>query len=195
MRVKDQYLGVVLAFGVKLLPDAEEEIALSKIPVFKGDVLYHVLEEYSRWLETQRLAGAKAEMDLLIRPGKIKLLKGFVFRRSDPAIVGVEVLDGIIKPKYPLINSRGQRIGQVVRIQDQGKDVGEAGAGKQVAVSIDKPMVGRQILEGDVLYVDVPVQHARVLSSKFKEYLTPGELALLTEVATLSSGAVSSSLS
>jgi translation initiation factor 5B len=35
VRVKDPYLGVVLAFGVKLLPDAEEEIALSKIPVFK----------------------------------------------------------------------------------------------------------------------------------------------------------------
>jgi len=195
VRVKDQYLGVVLAFGVKLLPDAEEEIALSKIPVFKGDVLYHVLEEYSRWVETQRLAGAKAEMDLLIRPGKIKLLKGgFVFRRSDPAIVGVEVLDGIIKPKYPLINSKGQRIGQIVRIQDQGKDVGEAGAGKQVAVSIDKPMVGRQINEGDVLYVDVPVQHVRVLSSKFKDYLTPGELALLIEMATLTTGSTSSSV-
>jgi len=74
VHVKDPYLGVVLAFGVKLLPDAEEEIALSKIPVFKGDVLYHVLEEYSRWVDAQRLAGAKAEMDLLIRPGKIKLL-------------------------------------------------------------------------------------------------------------------------
>ncbi len=194
VHVKDPYLGVVLAFGVKLLPDAEEEIAISKIPVFKGDVLYHVLEEYSRWVDAQRLAGAKAEMDLLIRPGKIKLLKGFVFRRSDPAIVGVEVLDGIIKPKYPLINSSGRRIGQVVRIQDQGKDVGEAGAGKQVAVSIDKPMVGRQILEGDVLYVDVPVQHARVLSSKFKDYLTPGELALLSEMATLAPGTASSSV-
>jgi len=117
-----------------------------------------------------------------------------VFRRSDPAIVGVEVLDGIIKPKYPLINSRGQRIGQVVRIQDQGKDVGEAGAGKQVAVSIDKPMVGRQILEGDVLYVDVPPQHARVLASKFKEHLTPGELVLLSELPTLTAGAASSSV-
>ncbi len=193
VHVKDQYLGVVLAFGVKVLPDAEEEIALSKIPIFKGDVLYHVLEEYSRWVDAQRLAGAKAEMDLLIRPGKIKLLKGFVFRRSDPAIVGVEVLDGIIKPKYPLINSSGRRIGQVVRIQDQGKDVGEAGAGKQVAVSIDKPMVGRQILEGDVLYVDVPVQHARVLSSKFKEHLSPGELAILNELPTLSAGAATTS--
>src|SRR5438094_2208578 len=133
-------------------------------------------------------------MDLLIRPGKIKLLKGFVFRRSDPAIVGVEVLDGIIKPKYPLINSRGQRIGQVVRIQDQGKDVGEAGAGKQVAVSIDKPMVGRQINEGDVLYVDVQVQHSRVLSSKFRAYLSSGEIALLSELPTLTAGATSSSV-
>ena len=183
VRVKDPYLGVVLAFGVKLLPDAEEEIAISKIPVFKGDVLYHVLEEYSRWVDAQKIAGAKAEMDLLIRPGKIKLLKGFVFRRNDPAIVGVEVLDGIIKPKYPLINSSGRRIGQVIGIQDQGKAVEEAGAGKQVAVSIDKPVVGRQIFEGDVLYVDVPTQHARVLSSKFRDYLKPSELALLEEVA------------
>jgi len=183
VRVKDPYLGVVLAFGVKLLPDAEEEIAISKIPVFKGDVLYHVLEEYSRWVEAQKIAGAKAEMDLLIRPGKIKLLKGFVFRRNDPAIVGVEVLDGIIKPKYPLINRSGRRIGQVIGIQDQGKAVEEAGAGKQVAVSIDKPVVGRQIFEGDVLYVDVPAQHARVLSSKFRDYLKPSELALLEEVA------------
>ncbi|HET7405248.1 MAG TPA: translation initiation factor IF-2, partial [Candidatus Bathyarchaeia archaeon] len=192
VRVKDTYLGVVLAFGVKLLPDAEEEITISKIPIFKGDVLYHVLEDYSRWVQAEKMAGAKAEMDLLIRPGKIKLLKGFVFRRSDPAIVGVEILSGIIKPKYPLINSSGKRIGQVVRIQDQGKDVGEAGGGKQVAVSIDKPMVGRQINEGDVLYVEVPSQHARVLASKFRDYLSSGELALLEEVETLSRTGIAS---
>lgn len=194
VRVKDPYLGVVLAFGVRLLPDAEEEISTSKIPVFKGDIIYHVLEEYTRWVSAQRLAGAKAEMDLLIRPGKIRLLKGFVFRRSDPAIVGVEILDGIIRPKYPLINSGGKRIGQVVRIQDQGKDVGEAGAGKQVAVSIDKPMVGRQISEGDILYVDVPIQHARVLTSKFKDYLSPSELALLGEMTSIAAGATSTSV-
>lgn len=191
VRVKDPFLGVVLAFGVKLLPDAEEEISTSKIPVFKGDIIYHVLEEYTRWVNAQRLAGAKAEMDLLIRPGKMRLLKGFVFRRSDPAIVGVEILDGIVRPKYPLINTSGKRIGQVVRIQDQGKDVGEAAAGKQVAMSIDKPTVGRQISEGDVLYVDVPSQHARVLATKFKDYLSPSELALLSEMATISSSTTS----
>ena len=191
VRIKDPHLGVVLAFGVKLLPDAEEELSTSKIPIFKGDIIYHVLEEYTRWVSAQKLAGAKAEMDLLIRPGKIRLLKGFVFRRSDPAIVGVDVLVGIIKPKYPLLDANGRRIGTVLRIQDQGKDVVEAGVGKQVAVSIDKPMVGRQISEGDTLYVDVPPQHARALSSKFTDYLTPNEIELLAETATLSSARVS----
>jgi translation initiation factor 5B len=167
------------------LPDAEEEIKETGIPVFRADVIYRVLEDYSRWVEAQRSAGVKAEMELLIRPGKMKILKGFVFRRNDPAIVGVEVLEGTIKPKYPVINSSGKRVGTVLRVQDQGKDVPEVGAGKQVAVSIDKPIVGRHIFEGDVLYIDVPAKHAKTLSSKFRDYLSPGELALLDELANI----------
>lgn len=185
VRAKDRYLAAILCFNVRLLPDAEVELSVSGIPVFKGDIIYHVLEEYTRWVDAQKSAGVKAEMDLLIRPGKIRLLKGFVFRRSDPAIVGVEVLDGLIRPRYPLVNGSGKRVGVVLRIQDQGKDVGEAGVGKEVAVSIDKPMVGRHIFEGDVLYVEVPPQHVRALSTKFKDYLSPREVALLEELASL----------
>ncbi len=185
VKVKNRYLAAILCFNTKLLPDAEEEITISGIPAFKGDIIYRVLEDYTRWVQAEKVAGAKVEMELLIRPGKIRLLKGFVFRRNDPAIVGVAVVDGIIRPKYPLVNSSGKRVGVVLRVQDEGKDVGEAGAGKQVAVSIDKPTVGRHIFEGDVLYVDVPPQHARVLATKFKDYLSPGEVALLEELASL----------
>lgn len=187
VRAKDRYLGAILAFNVRLLPDAQEELTTSKIPAFRGDIIYQVLEEYSRWVQTEKSAGVKAEMDLLIRPGKIRILKGFVFRRSDPAIVGVEILDGRIRPKYPLVNAEGRTVGLILRVQDQGKDVDEAGAGKQVAVSIDKPMVGRHIFEGDTLYVQVPPQHARVLASKFKDYVSPRELAILDELANLTS--------
>jgi translation initiation factor 5B len=185
VRAKDPHLAAILGFNVRLLPDAEEEIKEAGIPVFRGDIIYRVLEDYSRWVEAKRSAGVKAEMELLIRPGKMKILKGFVFRRNDPAIVGVEVLEGIIKPKYPVINSSGKRIGTVLRVQDQGKELQEVGAGKQVAVSIDKPIVGRHIFEGDVLYIDVPPKHARTLSSKFRDYLSPAELALLDELANL----------
>ena len=192
VRAKDRYLGVVIGFNTKLLPDAEEEVKLSNIPIFRGDIIYHVLEEYTRWVEEQKSAGVKAEMNLLTRPGKVRLLKGFVFRRSGPAIVGVEILEGIIKAKYPLVNSEGKRIGTIQRIQDQGKDVGEAVSGKQVAVSIDKPMVGRHIFEGDVLYVDVPPQHVRVLMTKFKDHVSPRELRLLEELTALGKKVVTS---
>ncbi len=192
VRAKDRYLGVVISFNTRLLPDADEEVKNSNIPVFRGDVIYHVLEEYSRWVDEQKSAGVKAEMDSLTRPGKMRVLKGFVFRRSDPAIVGVEVLDGVIKAKYALVNTDGKRVGVILRIQDQGKDVGEAVQGKQVAVSIDKPMVGRHIFEGDVLYVDVPPQHARVLMTKFRDYVSPKELQLLDELAALGKKTVSS---
>src|SRR3989442_549594 len=185
VRAKDPYLAAILGFNVKLLPDAEQEIKETGIPVFRGDIIYRVLEDYSRWVEAQSAAGVKAEMELLIRPGKMRILKGFVFRRNDPAIVGVEVLEGIVRPKYPVINGSGKRIGVVLRVQDQGKDVPEVGAGKQVAVSIDKPIGGRHIFEGDILYVDVPPKHAKTLSSKFRDYLSPAELALLDELASL----------
>jgi translation initiation factor 5B len=182
VKSKDRYLAAIIAFNVKMLPDAEEEATATGIQVFRGNIIYHVLEDYSRWVTAQRTAGVKAEMDLLIRPGKIRILKGNVFRRSDPAIVGVEILEGVVRPKYPLVNEDGKRVGTVVHVQDQGKDVPEAGVGKQVAVSIDKPTVGRHIFEGEVLYVDVPPQHVKILASKFKDYLSPGEVALLSEI-------------
>src|SRR6058998_2776393 len=182
VKSKDPYLAAIIAFNVKMLPDAEEEATATSIQIFRGNIIYHVLEDYSRWVTAQRSAGAKAEMDLLIRPGKIRILRGNVFRRSDPAIVGVEILEGVVRPKYPLVNEDGKRVGTIVHVQDQGKDVPEAGVGKQVAVSIDKPTVGRHIFEGEVLYVDVPPHHVKILSSKFKDYLSPGEVALLSEI-------------
>ncbi len=185
VRAKDPYLAAIIAFNVKMLPDAEEEASASGIHLFRGNIIYHVLEDYSRWVTAQKSAGVKAEMDVLVRPGKIRIMKGYVFRRNDPAIVGVEVLQGVVRPKYPLLKDDGKRVGTIVRIQDQGKDVQEAGVGKQVAMSIDKPTIGRQILEGDVLYVDVPPQHVKTLSTKFRDYLSPNELALLEEISML----------
>src|SRR5256712_12602822 len=91
-------------------------------------------------------------MDLLIRPGKIRILRGNVFRRSDPAIVGVEILEGVVRPKYPLVNEDGKRVGTIVHVQDQGKDVPEAGGGKEGGGWLDKRTVGAHLFRGGVLF-------------------------------------------
>jgi len=169
---EDPILATILAFNVKVLPDAEEEAKTGRIPIFRSDIIYHMIEEYLRWSEERRVAGVKAELDALVRPCKAKVLSGFIFRRSKPAIVGVEVLSGRLKPKYPMIAQSGKKLGEIQRIQDKGNDLQEALASMQVAVSIEDGVVGRNIDEGDVVYTDVPERHLKTLMSKF-----PSELA------------------
>lgn len=182
---EDRLLRVILAFNVKVLHDAEEESKATETPIFQSDVIYHMMEDYLRWNEEQRSAGVKAELDALVRPCKAKFLPDFIFRRSKPAIVGLEIVSGRLKPKYPLISSSGKKLGHVQRIQDQGKDVHEAVVGAQVAVSIEDGVVGRNISEGDTIYVDVPEKHLKTLMTKFPSELIEGDRETVKELIQL----------
>jgi translation initiation factor 5B len=182
---EDRLLAVVLAFNVKVLPDGEEEAKAASVPIFQSDIIYHMMEDYLRWSEEQRTAGVKAELDSLVRPCKARILPGFIFRRSKPAIVGVEILSGRLKPKSPIITLSGKRLGDVQRIQDQGKDVQEALVGMQVAVSIEDGVVGRNISEGDVLYADVPERHLKTLMTKFPSELSESDQEVVKELIQL----------
>lgn len=183
--VEDRLLAVVLAFNVKILPDAEEEAKTASIPIFRSDIIYHMIEDYLRWAEEQRTAGVKAELDSLVRPCKARVLTGFIFRRSKPAIVGVEILTGRLRPKAPVISNSGKKLGEVERIQDKGNDVQEAQVGMQVAVSIEDGVVGRNISEGDILYTDVPERHLKTFTSKFSSELTEGDQETVKELIQL----------
>jgi translation initiation factor 5B len=179
---KNRLLGVVLGFNVKLLPDAEEEARKRGVPIIQADIIYDLLDKYSKWLEAERYADLKAELESHIRPGKIRVLPGLIFRRSKPAIFGVEVLAGKIGQKYPLINGEGKRIGEIMRIQDRGRDVSEAITGAQVAVSVDKAVIHRNVFEGDILYVAVPERSAKELLTRLRDHISPEEVEVLKEL-------------
>jgi len=174
--------GVVLAFNVKVLPDAEEEASIKGVQMFKEKIIYHLTDNYLSWLKTQREAKFEREFENLIKPGKIRILEGYVFRRAKPAIVGVEILAGRIKPKSVLVRAEdGEEVGEIQQIQEKGEALPEAQQGMQVAISIDKPMVGRHIFEKDVLYVKVPEDHTKALLKTFIDKLTTEEQGALNE--------------
>jgi len=178
--------GVVLAFNVKVLPDAEEEAANRNVQIFRENIIYRLVDDYLLWLKTQREAELEQEFEKLVMPGKIRIMKGYVFRRAKPAIVGVEIITGRIKPKYTLVRSKdGKEVGEIQQIQERGKALPEAGQGMQVAISIDKPMVGRHIFEKDLLYVKVPEHHAKALLTTFMDRLTMEEQEALNEYVNL----------
>ncbi len=179
---KDTILGVVLSFNVATLPDAKEEAKKWEIPIFESRIIYQLLEEYNEWAKNQRLAKITAELGTLIRPAKIKVLRGCIFRRSKPCILGIEVLVGTLKTEAPLIREDGKKVGQAHRIQDKGKDIKQVAAGSQVAVSIEEAIFGRNIFEEDILYVAVPQRDANILLSKFKDEISPEEETVLNEL-------------
>jgi len=178
--------GAVLAFNVKVLPDAAEEATVRNLPLFSENIIYSLIDNYMEWIKTRREAKLEREFERLVKPGKIRIMEGYVFRRARPAIVGVEVLAGRIKPKYVLVRKEDcKEVGEVQQIQEKGKALPEAGQGMQVAMSMGKPTVGRQIFEKDVLYVKVPEPHAKVLLTKFVDMLTVEEQEALSEYVNL----------
>ena len=53
-------------------------------------------------------------------------MKGFVFRRNDPAVFGAEIFVGTLRHKVPIMNQFGKKIGIVHQIQEKGKTMDEA---------------------------------------------------------------------
>ncbi|MEM3479056.1 MAG: translation initiation factor IF-2 [Candidatus Bathyarchaeia archaeon] len=185
VKEKEPLYGVVLAFNVKVLPDAEEEAKAHNIPIFWHNVIYHLIDEYIKWMRSEKETRERGEFERLVKPAKIKVLPGYVFRRSKPAIVGVEILAGQIKPRIRLMTGEGKEIGEILQIQDKGAAIPNAGKGRQVAISIDRPIVGRHFDEGDILYSHIPEEHARLLNSKFKDKLSADEMEALGEIITI----------
>jgi translation initiation factor 5B len=164
----EKYLGVIFAFNTKILDAAEEEASDSDIKIFSTNVIYKLLEEYEEWKKEEEETEKLMMMEKFLQPAKFRILPGYVFRQNKPAIVGVEVLGGIIKPKYPLMNSGGKRTGKIKEIQDKNKSVPEAKTGNEVAVSIEGVTVGRQVNENDVLYTNMPLEQIKKLKEKGK---------------------------
>jgi translation initiation factor 5B len=182
VKTREPLLGVILAFGVKVLPDAAEEARDSGIQIFEEPIIYNMIDKYLDWQKSQREAKVELEFEKLVKPGKIQVLQGFVFRRAKPAIFGVEVLGGLIKPKYRLVRAENtEDVGEVQQIQDKGKAISEAKAGMQVAVSMDDPIVGRHVFERDILFVKVPEHDAKILMSTCLEKLSDDEQDVLKE--------------
>jgi translation initiation factor 5B len=180
--VKDPTHRAVLAFNVPVLPDAMPEGDAGPVRVFRSDVMYRLIEEYDQWREKRR-AEIRAQRRLeLAHPAKLEVLTGFVFRMSKPAIVGVKVLGGTLRPGVRLMKTDGTEVGVLKALQKDGESVAQAEELTELAASIDGAVVGRNLKEGDQLLVSITESSARALH---RQELTPRETEILEEVARL----------
>jgi translation initiation factor 5B len=182
VREKDRYLGVILAFNVRVLDDALREAQERQVMIFNEKIIYNLVRSYFDWTTYQKDHQDVIMFNEIPPVCKFQFLKNFVFRRNDPAVFGAEILVGKLRQKIPVINEEGKKIGAIHQMQQSGKTIEEAAKGMQVALSIRGPTIGRQINEGDIFYTDLNSKQAKLLNERFMQRLSEEETEVLTHI-------------
>ncbi|MFL6357134.1 MAG: translation initiation factor IF-2 [Nitrososphaeraceae archaeon] len=185
VREKDRYLGVVLGFNVKVLDDAEKESHERNVKIFNEPIIYNLVRNYTDWVTYQREHEESILFNEIPPICKFQFMRGYIFRRNDPAVFGAEILVGRLRQKVVVISEDGKKMGTVQQVQENGKAIEEAIKGMQVAVSIKGPVIGRQLNEDDILYTDLNSRHAKMLTERFSQRLNEEEKQVFDRILTM----------
>ena len=173
--------GAIIAFNVNVNPNSQDDLDNSDVKLFKGDVIYQIIEDYEAWIDEMEQAKKKAFYDAIIKPAKFMSLPKLVFRQSKPAIIGIESISGTVKQGQTLINKNGEYVGVIASMEDKGETLPDISRGQRVAMAIDDAIAGKHFDEGDELYVDIPEKHYKFIEREFKDKLTEDEFETLYE--------------
>ena len=162
---KDPLHRIILAFSTSAVNEIGESLRAEDSPVklLEGEIIYHIIERLEEWNEETMRRIEEASREALVYPGKILIMQDHIFRRSNPAVVGIRVLAGRIHVGQYLMKEDGTSIGRVKSLRSGEDSMKQATQGEEVACAIRGATVGRGIDEQDVLLVDVPESHARRL--------------------------------
>ena len=173
--------GAIIAFNVDVHPNSVDDLNKSDVTLFKGDVIYQIIEDYQDWIDEIEAAKKKAFYNAIIKPAKFMALPKLVFRQSKPAIIGIESISGTIKQGQTLINKQGEYVGVIASMEDKGETLPDISRGQRVAMAIKDAIVGKHFDEGDELFVDIPEKHYKFIEREFKDKLTEDEFETLYE--------------
>ena len=138
------------------------------------------MEEYKEWCLQKKERDILKKLDEVKRPVELRVLPGCVFRQSNPAIFGVEVLRGYLKSDVSMKKIDGKKIGKIKEIQKEGQNVTEARKGDKVAVSMEDVVIGRGLNENEII-ISVLSDHDLKILREVSSRLSEDEKDLLKE--------------
>ncbi len=187
MKASDPYGGVVLAFNVPIDDEARSESEATGIRIISSNIIYKIIDDYKEWAENERKADRAAIEKALVFPGKLTVLPNSCFRVSHPAVFGVRIEKGRLRPSWQLMNQHGEIVGRVKEMQDNAISLKESKAGESVAISMEDVTFGRQVRENETLYTFMNDGNERLLRYKFTDLLDNESKDLLEEISQIKS--------
>lgn len=180
---KEPLNAVILGFNVEL--DKElENVKDEKIKIITSEVVYKIIEDLEKWRKERELEIQRESLKDITWPAKVKLLNNSCFHDAKPAIFGVKIISGVLKKGIKLMDKDGEEIDHVKEIQYESKGMEKAETGKDVAISLPNTTYSRQLDPEMILYSNLNEEEFLKLKEN-KKYLSPQEISLLQEIATI----------
>ncbi|RKP24453.1 P-loop containing nucleoside triphosphate hydrolase protein, partial [Syncephalis pseudoplumigaleata] len=191
---------VMLCFDVKVDKEAQELADELGVRVFTADIIYHLFDQFTAYNKEIMEQRRKDQAPEAVFPCVLRIVPGCVFNKRDPIVLGVDVVEGSLRPGTPIcvVNTDPETkakeiitLGKVTSIEQNHKSVdlvkkGQAAAG--VAVKIECPvyetpkMVGRHFTEQNELYSKISRQSIDILKDSFRNDVSKEEWALIVKL-------------
>ncbi|GMF08691.1 unnamed protein product [Ambrosiozyma monospora] len=97
---KAKEYAIMLCFDVKIDKEAEQYAQEQGITIFNADIIYHLFDSFTAYQEKMLEERRAANQANAIFPCVLKTLQ--IINKRNPMIIGVDVVDGIVKHGTPI---------------------------------------------------------------------------------------------
>jgi translation initiation factor IF-2 len=116
---------VIMAFEVKISPEAEKIAKDNDITIIEAKIIYHLFDKYAEYTEKVKKIKFEKLKSLIVFPCVLEIIPDAIFHNKKPLIFGVKVKSGILKKGTPLCvtDKDNTKIGVVERMEMNHKEV------------------------------------------------------------------------
>ena len=101
---KKEY-ATILAFDVKVTPEARELAEETGVKIFIADIIYHLFDQFKAYIDNLKEEKKKEASEEAVFPCLLKIMPNCIFNKKDPIVLGVDILDGIAKVSFCFYNA------------------------------------------------------------------------------------------
>ncbi|XP_073136066.1 uncharacterized protein [Henckelia pumila] len=194
MLEKKKEYATILAFDVKVTPEARELADELGVKIFIADIIYHLFDQFKAYIDNLKEEKKKEASEEAVFPCVLKIMPNCVFNKKDPIVLGVDVLEGIAKIGTPVCVPQREfiDIGRISSIEKDHKPVDYAKKGQKVAIKIigsnseeQQKMFGRHFEIEDELVSKISRNSLDALKEHYAEDLSVEEKRLLFKLKKL----------
>jgi len=184
---------VILAFDVKVVKEAREIADEMGVKIFTAEIIYHLFDQFTAYIDNLKSQKRDDSAPEAVFPCRLKIFPEYVFNKKDPIVLGVEVIEGVLKVGTPIVvPSQGFiELGKVTSVEQNHKTVEKAKKSSSVAIKIEQKegeqqkVYGRHFDHTDELVSKITRKSVDLLKENFRDELEQDDIRLLKKLKEL----------